>query len=53
MNMAYEEAKCCLVLLYQKGVRFTVAPDQNVKYQATAILQAENGIEMLVDFQKP
>jgi len=48
MNMAYEEAKSCLTLLYQNGIQFRLVPDQQVKYQAGVTVQAENGIEMFV-----
>jgi len=48
MNMAYEEAKCCMAMLVQAGIKFTLDQKQNVLPHATAILQARHGVKMFV-----
>jgi len=49
INMAYEEAKCCLVMIVQNGYKFELVENQNVIYHATAVLGAKNGIKMRVN----
>uniref|UniRef100_A0A6B2L364 Cytochrome P450 n=1 Tax=Arcella intermedia TaxID=1963864 RepID=A0A6B2L364_9EUKA len=49
MNMAYEEAKCCIAILYQSGFRFKLLNKENpLLHNMAAILTARNGINVKV-----
>eukprot|EP01124_Arcella_intermedia_P004640 TRINITY_DN1262_c0_g1_i6.p1 TRINITY_DN1262_c0_g1~~TRINITY_DN1262_c0_g1_i6.p1 ORF type:complete len:510 (+),score=150.74 TRINITY_DN1262_c0_g1_i6:54-1583(+) len=49
MNMAYEEAKCCIAILYQNGFRFKLLNKENpLLHNMAAILTARNGINVKV-----
>jgi len=49
MTMAYEEAKCCFVMLFQNGIHFKLVPNQKIIYQSGAILTSKDGIIMKVE----
>jgi len=49
MNMAYEEAKCCIVMMFQNGIRFKLCPNQTMQYHVFAILSARKGVLMDVE----
>jgi len=51
MNMAFEEAKCCLVMLYNAGIRFELL-ENKPEYVATAILSVKNGLKVRVRKQE-
>jgi len=49
MNMAYEEAKCCLIMMFQNGIHFKLVPNQKITLLPNAILSSEGGIWMEVE----
>jgi len=49
MNMAYEEAKCCLVMMFQNGIHFKLVPNQKLTYMSSAVLFSKYGMFMEVE----
>jgi len=47
VKMAYEEAKCCLAMIFQRGLKMDLVPNHHVTYKATgALVGTKNGIMM-------
>jgi len=49
MNMAYEEAKCCLVMMFQNGIHLKLVPNQKIIYLPAIILSSKFGMFMEVE----